>query len=85
MGYIVSFDNISLYHAGDTSTTEQMAELYDRKLDYALLPTDGKYNMDVKEASQCAKLIGAKHSIPIHMSSQGFVENIAQDLRRTVK
>jgi L-ascorbate metabolism protein UlaG (beta-lactamase superfamily) len=36
-------------------------------LDYVLLPIDGIYNMDAKEASACAELIGAKHAIPIHM------------------
>lgn len=37
------------------------------KLDWALLPTDGIYNMGVGEAAECAALIGAKHTIPIHM------------------
>lgn len=77
VGYILSFDDLSLYHAGDTSTTEQMADLHNRKIDYALLPTDGRYNMDVDEASNCAKLIGAKHSIPIHMPKREFSEEIA--------
>jgi L-ascorbate metabolism protein UlaG (beta-lactamase superfamily) len=35
-------------------------------IDYALLPCDGVYNMDIKEASLCAKIINAKHTIPIH-------------------
>ena len=33
----------------------------------ALLPIDGVYNMDPKEASRAAALIGAAHSVPIHM------------------
>ncbi len=37
------------------------------QLDYALLPIDGIYNMDAKEATDCANIIGAKHNIPIHM------------------
>lgn len=40
-----------------------MAEL---GIDYALLPTDGFYNMGLEEAMECADLIGAKHTIPIH-------------------
>ena len=32
-----------------------------------MYPCDGVYNMDVNEASQCARLVGARHSIPVHM------------------
>jgi len=67
VGYIITLDGISLYAAGDTSTTEQMAGFAERELDYALLPCDGVYNMDLAEAAACAELIGAKHNIPIHM------------------
>jgi len=67
VGYIITVDGISLYAAGDTSTTGQMAGFAARELDYALLPCDGVYNMDLAEAAACAELIGAKHNIPIHM------------------
>ncbi len=67
VGYIVRVDGLSVYFAGDTSTTEQMARLSERKLDYAVLPIDGIYNMDIEEAVRCAELIGARHTIPVHM------------------
>lgn len=67
VGYILEFDGIKLYAAGDTSTTEEMKEFAGLKLDYALLPIDGIYNMDAREASCCADIIGARYSIPIHM------------------
>ena len=66
VGYIITIDGISLYHAGDTSKTEQMKSFAARKLDYALLPCDGIYNMDTETAAECAAVIGAKHNIPIH-------------------
>lgn len=67
VGYVITLDGISLYAAGDTSETPAMAGLLrDKKLDYALLPTDGVYNMSAQQASHCAALIGARHSIPIH-------------------
>lgn len=74
VGYIITIDSIKVYAAGDTSTTKQMEQLKDYHLDYALLPTDGIYNMDVKEASQCANLIQAKHSIPIHSKPQELID-----------
>ena len=68
VGYIVTLDGVTLYCSGDTSTTEQMKSFADRNLDYALFPTDGIFNMGFAEAAECAKLIGAKHNIPIHMN-----------------
>jgi L-ascorbate metabolism protein UlaG (beta-lactamase superfamily) len=44
-----------------------MESFASRKLDYALLPIDGHYNMDAKEAAECARLIGARVNIPVHM------------------
>jgi L-ascorbate metabolism protein UlaG (beta-lactamase superfamily) len=68
VGYVLSLDRIKIYASGDTSTTEEMKTLLPGyHLDYAVLPIDGFYNMDAKEASFCASLIGAKHTIPIHM------------------
>ena len=67
VGYIVTIDGIKIYMSGDTSTTKQMETFAAKKLDYALLPCDGFYNMDLEEAAECSKLIGAKHNIPIHL------------------
>ena len=65
VGYILTMDGITLYHAGDTSTMPHMSVLAPRKLDWVLLPVDGIYNMDPAEASTCAKRISGKHTIPI--------------------
>ena len=68
VGYIVTLtDGVSVYVTGDTSTTQQMAELADRKIDYAFFCCDGVYNMDLDEAAECAKMVKAKHNIPYHM------------------
>lgn len=79
VGFLLWVDGVSLYCAGDTSKTDYMAEMAALKLDYTLLPMDGKYNMNVAEAMECAELIGAKHNIPIHMApGADFDETIAQ-------
>lgn len=67
VGYVLSFDDISVYVSGDTSKTSEMPELAKLHLDYAFLPIDGIYNMGPAEMMACAKLIGAKHVIPYHM------------------
>ena len=40
----------------------------EKKLDYALLPIDGVYNMGPDEAAKCAEQIQAKYVIPVHMA-----------------
>jgi len=67
-GFIITIDGIKLYASGDTSKTGQMQSFAVRKLDYAILCGDGFYNMDLEEASECAKLISAKHNIIIHLN-----------------
>jgi L-ascorbate metabolism protein UlaG (beta-lactamase superfamily) len=67
VGFILTVDGIKIYFAADTSKTKSMESFASRKLDYALLPIDGYYNMDPKEAAECARLIGARVNIPVHM------------------
>jgi L-ascorbate metabolism protein UlaG (beta-lactamase superfamily) len=83
VGYILTFSNgATLYLSGDTSKTKDMDHMAERELDYAFLCCDGVYNMDTKEASECAELIGAKHSIPYHMipanKGNGFDRKVAE-------
>ena len=67
VGYIITIDGLKLYFCGDTSKTPQMETFSARHLDYAFLCADGFYNMDLSEAAECAKLIGAKHNVPVHL------------------
>jgi L-ascorbate metabolism protein UlaG (beta-lactamase superfamily) len=67
VGFILTVDGIKIYIAADTSRTKSMESFAGRKLDYALLPIDGYYNMDANEAAECARLIGARVNIPVHM------------------
>lgn len=69
VGIVLEFDGISFYAAGDTSMTDDMrsGKLAALHLDYATFPGDGFYNMGPAEASKCAKLVAAKHSIPVHL------------------
>jgi len=66
-GYIITFDGIQIYAAGDTSKTQQMERFAERHFDYAFFPCDGFVNMRLKEAARCAELIGARHNIPVHL------------------
>ncbi|MBR2660442.1 MAG: MBL fold metallo-hydrolase [Clostridia bacterium] len=69
VGWLITLSGgITVYVSGDTSATEQMAELAGRNIGYAFFCCDGIYNMDMDEAVACAKTVNAKHSIPYHMA-----------------
>lgn len=69
VGLVLEFDDVKFYASGDTSTTDYMRQgkLAQLELDYAALPGDGFYNMGPQEASECAALVGARHTIPVHL------------------
>ena len=51
----------------------------DENIDYELLPTDGIYNMDSAEASECAAIIGAKHTVPVHTKPETLFSDAVAD------
>lgn len=70
VGWVITLSGgVTVYAAGDTSTTEQMAELGERDLHYAFFPVDGVFNMEMDEAIACAELVKARHNIPYHTTS----------------
>ena len=69
VGWLITLSGgVTVYATGDTSTTDQMAELSERDIHYAFFVCDGRYNMDMDEAIACAGLVKARHSIPYHMA-----------------
>jgi L-ascorbate metabolism protein UlaG (beta-lactamase superfamily) len=74
VGFILSFDRLRIYCSGDTSKTEQMSSFAARELDYAIFCGDGKFNMGLKEAAECARLIGAKHNIIVLLKPGGLFD-----------
>ena len=69
VGLVLELDGVTFYASGDTSMTDDMrsGKLAALGIDYAVFPGDGFYNMDVDEASECARLVAARHSIPVHI------------------
>jgi L-ascorbate metabolism protein UlaG (beta-lactamase superfamily) len=66
VGYVIEFNGIKLYHAGDTGNIPEMAELADSNVTYALLPVDGIFTMSPEDATDASNMIRAIYSIPIH-------------------
>ena len=79
VGYIITLDDVKVYASGDTSKTKQMESFEALKLDYAFFPGDGQFNMGLDEAAECAKLVGAKNNIIIHLKPGESVRKKAEE------
>lgn len=79
-GIIFDVENVRIYHAGDTSLTNEMKtikELY--RPNIAMLPIGGHYTMDEEHAAVAANWLGAQTVIPMHYNT--FPE-IQADLKK---
>lgn len=68
VGYVVTVDDIRIYHAGDTDLIPEMRQLAD--IDVALLPVGGTYTMDADEAARAALTFEPAVAIPMHNRDQ---------------
>lgn len=67
VGFVITLDNIRIYHAGDCDFIPEMADL--DNIDIALLPVSGTYVMTAKEAVEAVRIIAPKLAIPMHYGS----------------
>jgi L-ascorbate metabolism protein UlaG (beta-lactamase superfamily) len=74
VGYVLTVDGVKIYHAGDTSLIPEMAALEPLRIDYALFPTDGFWNMGGEEARRCADMVKARFAIAIHSSPKAIYD-----------
>ena len=80
VGYLITIDGVKIYASGDTSKTAQMDTFADMNLDYAIFPGAGLLSMGPKEAAECARLIGAKHNIIIHLKPGALFDRKKADM-----
>ena len=66
VGYLLTAEGKTIYHAGDTDFIEEMNVLKARNIDLALLPSGGTYTMDNPEAVEATLAIRPKVVIPMH-------------------
>ena len=85
VGYLVTIDGNTIYHAGDTEFIPEMKQL--GNVEVALLPIDGKFTMDIYEAIDAVKTIKPKVVIPMHImqaDSQEFRKKVEAKLETKV-
>jgi L-ascorbate metabolism protein UlaG (beta-lactamase superfamily) len=64
VGYLITLEGKTIYHAGDTDFIPEMKQL--GHVDVALLPTGDKYTMDNIEAAEAAIAIDPEIAVPMH-------------------
>lgn len=65
-GYVLTFDGLRVYVAGDTEDVPEMERLKD--IAVALLPVNQPYTMTVEQCAHACRLIGPEVLIPYHFS-----------------
>jgi L-ascorbate metabolism protein UlaG (beta-lactamase superfamily) len=65
VGYLITVEDKTIYHAGDTDFVLEMKKL--GHIDIALLPTGDKYTMDNNEAAEATIAINPKFAVPMHL------------------
>jgi L-ascorbate metabolism protein UlaG (beta-lactamase superfamily) len=82
-GYLIKFENVIIYHAGDTDKIPEMEKLtgYGKQGNefIALLPVGGKFTMNAEEAADAAAIIKPSLAIPIHYGVISGTEKDADD------
>ena len=84
MGVVFEFDDLRVYHAGDTALFGDMALIGRHGLDLALLPIGGHFTMDPEEALEAVRLLRPRHVVPIHYGTFDLIEQDALAFRDAV-
>jgi L-ascorbate metabolism protein UlaG (beta-lactamase superfamily) len=72
LGFVVTMDGLSVYHAGDSDFIPEMKDIHPQ---VALLPVSGTYTMTAAEAVSAALAIQPELAIPMHIAK--IVGNMA--------
>ena len=79
VGYVISIDGKTIYHAGDSDAIPEMEEI---KTDIAFLPVGGTYTMNAREAAEIAGKMKPQLAVPIHYNSIVGSYKDAEDFKR---
>lgn len=85
-GVVIQSSEGTIYHAGDTGITSEMAlvgEIY--KPDIALLPIGGHFTMDPVEAAKAVEMIKPKVVIPMHYGTFPVLYGKPEEFKKLVE
>ena len=85
-GYVFEIDGKTIYHAGDTSLTQEMkmiGELYEP--DISMLPIGGRYTMDIEHAVIAAEWLKSSEIIPMHYNTFDAIKVDISEFERQIR
>ena len=85
VGYLLTIDGKTIYHAGDTDVIPEMKEF--GKVDMAFLPIGGIFTMDIREAAQATSIIKPNIVVPMHFlkaNPDAFKKEIKKKLQTKI-
>lgn len=65
VGYLITAEDKTIYHAGDTDFIEEMKEI--KGVDVMLVPSGGTYTMDNPEAAEATIAVNPRKALPMHI------------------
>lgn len=74
-GFLLTIDGKTIYHAGDTGLSQEIAFIGQlQTIDVALLPIGGNYTMDIDDAVKAARLLKPKIVVPMHYNTMSIIK-----------
>ena len=85
-GMIITINNKSIYHTGDTSLFYDMKLIGEMtKIDYMLLPIGDNYTMGINDAVKAVELVNPKLAIPMHYNTFPVIKADPQEFKKKVE
>ena len=81
LGYVVTIDGVTLYHAGDTDFIPEMEGLV---ADVGFIPVGGTYTMEAEEAARAVRSMRLVTAVPMHWGQIVGSQKDAVDFKRLV-
>jgi len=85
VGYVIKFEDVIIYHSGDTDIIPEMQKLTGYKQPgkefIALLPVGGRFTMSAEEAAEAAEIIKPTLAVPMHWGSIVGTEEDAKEFK----
>ena len=85
LGFIVTFNDVKIYHTGDTDHIPEMDNLASENIDLLFIPVSGTYVMTPAEAIVAALKIKADTSIPMHYGTIVGEKKQAEEFKEGVQ
>lgn len=77
-GYILTFDGLTVYVAGDTEDVPAIQRLAGRNIDIAFLPVNQPFTMTVRQAVNAARIVSPRIFYPYHFGQVEEVTDLGQ-------